>query len=268
MTAMLELDDVVKSYGHGATAPSGLAERVLANVLSTMGRHEEDVVETLRQVELAYASGDDSRIVHACYMGAIALNSVGLEDDARHLVHRAAAHARKSLSPTDLASAAVARGFTSASDADAVVAFIEAQQIAQSVGNRWMSAFASTEASGVLVAHGDLAVGCTGLADMVSFWYRAGEWSEQWHTLSRCVVALDRIGEHELEMEVVGAIEAHSELGVAPMSTMVQDMLFATRASLLDRLGEDQAATLCAAGAASPVDEIVMRTRRALLGPA
>ena len=67
--------------------------------------------------------------------------------------------------------------------------------IARSAGNRWMSAFARTEASGLLVARGDVDEGCAGLAEMVALWYRAGDWSQQWHTLSRCVIALHRIGQ-------------------------------------------------------------------------
>ena len=57
--------------------PSGLAERVLGNVLYIIDRSDLGNVEAARQIELAEASGNDSRLVHACYMGAVALSSEG-----------------------------------------------------------------------------------------------------------------------------------------------------------------------------------------------
>ena len=169
-------------------------------------------------------------------------------------------------SPTDLASVEVARGFASRTEDEALEAFTAGGRIARAVGNRWMHAFAVTEASGLLVSRGELEVGCAGLADMVGVWYRAGDWSQQWHTLSRCVIALDRIGQAELAIELLGAIETHAMLGVAPMSSTLHDLVFATRTELVDSMGAERAGELLAAGATCPVEEIVLRTRRALIG--
>jgi hypothetical protein len=199
-------------------------------------------------------------------MMSVAYSSDGRYDLARELVARARELAERTQSPTDLASAAVAEGFTSRNDADAFDAFVNAHRIARSAGNRWMSAFAYTEASGLLVARGEIEEGCAGLADMVDVWYRAGDWSQQWHTLSRCVIALHYIGNDELAMEIVGAIEAHATLGSAPMSSILQGVAFATRDELINELGEDRAAAQREAGANAPVDDIVSRTRRALMG--
>jgi len=251
-----------------SVTPSGLAERTLGNVLYIVDRSDLGNIEAARQIELAEASGNDSRLVHACYMGAVALSSEGAYDEAQHLVERARRHAQKTRCPTDLASATVARGFSTRADSDALEAFATADRIARTAGNRWMSAFAHTEASGLLVARGELDEGCAGLAEMVSLWYRAGEWSQQWHTLSRCVIALHRVGNAALAMELVGSIEAHAKLGVAPMSSILHDVAFATRDALIDELGEAHAAELRATGATCPVEDIVLRTRRALLAPA
>jgi hypothetical protein len=128
-----------------------------------------------------------------------------------------------------------------------------------------MSAFAGTEASGLRVHRGDVDEGCAGLAEMVGVWHRAGEWSQQWHTLSRCVIALHRVGKTELAAELVGAIEAHAMLGVAPMSPTLRHVAFATRNLLIDELGEAHAEDLRSVGAARPVEDIVRRTRNALL---
>ena len=246
--------------------PSGLAERVMGNVLFIIDRKDLGNAAAAHQVEVAEASGNESRLVHACYMASVALSSEGRYGEARDLVARAREYAEQTQSPTDLASAAVAEGFSSRNDADALDAFVVADRIARTAGNRWMSAFAYTEASGLLVARGEIDEGCAGLADMVDVWYRAGDWSQQWHTLSRCVIALHRVGKLALAMEIVGAIEAHATLGVAPMSSILQDVVFAARDELVDELGQARAADQREAGAHAAVEDIVLRTRRALIG--
>jgi hypothetical protein len=245
--------------------PTGLAERVLANILYVLNRHDVGNAEAARQVQLAEESGNRSRLVHACYMRSVALSSVGAGEEARDYSERAKAVAGTTGSLTDLASAAVAEGFASDNDDGALAAFMTSDRLARRAGNRWMSAFARTEASGLLVHHGAIDQGCAGLAEMVDLWYRAGEWSQQWHTLSRCVIALHRVGQSELAAEVIGAIEAHASLGVAPMSPTLRSVAFDTRDELVAALGE-RGDELRRRGAASPVDEIVHRTRRALLG--
>ncbi len=246
--------------------PSGLAERTLANVLYIVGDSMTGHAEGLRQIELAEESGNPSRLVHACYMGAVGHSSHGDYDEADRLVRRALELAKRTASPTDYASAEVARGFASRTETEALEAFTEGGQTARAVGNRWMHAFAFTEASGLLVSRGELEAGCAGLADMVGVWYRAGDWSQQWHTLSRCVIALDRIGQAELAVELLGAIETHAMLGVAPMSSTLHDLVFATRHDLVETMGSQRADELLAAGAILPVEDVVSRTRRALIG--
>ena len=246
--------------------PSGLAERTLANVLYIVGDTQRGHAEGLRQIELAEESGNPSRIVHACYMGAVGHSSHGAYDEANTLVERAHGLAIQTASPTDQASVAIARGFASRTEDDALEAFTAGGRIARAAGNRWMRAFAFTEASGLLVSRGELKMGCSGLADMVGVWYRAGDWSQQWHTLSRCVIALNQVDRVELAVELLGAIEAHATLGVAPMASTLHDLVFATRSQLVDSIGADRAAELLAEGAACPVEDIVLRTRRALIG--
>ena len=128
-----------------------------------------------------------------------------------------------------------------------------------------MGAFALTEACGFLVHLGDLERGCAGLAETVDLWYRSGEWAQQWHTLSRCVIALHRIGQAELAVELIGAIEAHFMFGVTPMSARLRDVALATRDELESGLGEARAAELAAIGSSRPVDAVVHRVRNALL---
>jgi ATP/maltotriose-dependent transcriptional regulator MalT len=263
----IELAEETRRLEHELSVfPSGLAERTLANVLYIVGDAMTGHHEALRQIELAEESGNRSRLVHAVYLGAVGHSSNGDYDEADALVARVFALAKETASPTDLASAEVARGFVSRTEDEALEAFTASERIARSVGNRWMQAFAFTEASGLLVSRGELEPGCAGLAEMVGVWYRAGDWSQQWHTLSRCVIALDRIGQTDLAIELLGAIEKHAMLGVAPMSSILQDLVLATRTQLVDSTGTERAGELLAAGAASPVEDIVVRTRRALSG--
>lgn len=248
-------------------SPTGLAERVSANVLYAIGEIESGLVEGARLIELAEDSQDGSRLAHAYYMASIAASSLGDYDEARRLIARSRHAGQRTGSPTDLASASIAEGFaTCDDDTVALQAFATADTLARSAGNRWMSAFARTEASGLLVQRGDLTEGCEGLAEMVDTWYRSGEWAQQWHTLSRCVVALDRIGHQELAMQVLGAIESHTTMGGPPVMTTLRDLAFATRDSLAERLGEELTEYHRTFGASLPVATIVDRTRSALLG--
>ena len=113
---------------------------------------------------------------------------------------------------------------------------------------------------------GRLDVGCRGLAEVVDTWYRAGEWSQQWHTLARCVIALDRIDQPELALTVVGAIEARATIGTPPVMVILRDVALDTRDRLVEQLGAEHSAELRRIGAALPVAEVVHRTRQALLG--
>ena len=247
--------------------PSGLAGRVRGNVLYLVGHVDEGRAECSRLVETATESGNPSRIAHANYMSSISASSVGAVDEGRRLYEAAFDAARRSGSPTDLASAWMAKGFATRHDDDAALdAFASADRLARSAGNRWMSAFARTEASSLRVSLGDLERGCAGLADTVDIWYRAGEWAQQWLTLSRCVIALDRLGHHELATQVFGAIERHTTVDAPPVMPTVRDLAVQTRASLDERLGEHRAAELRAEGALLPDAALVHRTRSALLG--
>jgi predicted ATPase/DNA-binding winged helix-turn-helix (wHTH) protein len=247
--------------------PTGLVERVLANVLYSAGESEAALAEGARLIELAEESRDDSRVAHAYYMASVGSSSVGDYDEAQRMIAASREAASRTGSPTDLASGWIAAGFAADADAEsALEAFATADRLARSAGNRWMSAFARTEASGLLVHEGRVGEGCAGLAEMVDTWYRAGEWAQQWHTLSRCVVALDRIGEHEVAAQVLGAIEANTSLGGPPVMTTLRDLAFESRDAVRSSLGRSHSEELWATGASLPVSNLVDRTRQALLG--
>ncbi len=216
---------------------------------------------------LALDSGNHSRVAHAFYMGSVAVSSIGDYDEARRRIEVVQDSAQRTGNPTDMASAWVAVGFAAEHDNDAALeAFDNADRLARSAGNRWMSGFARTEACGLLVHRGDIEEGGRGLAELVDMWFRAGEWSHQWTTLSRCVIALDRLGQPELAAQAVGAIEAHTTMGCPPVTPAIRDVVFETRDSLTAQLGEELAIRERMIGANSPLADLVNRTRSALLG--
>jgi hypothetical protein len=77
---------------------------------------------------------------------------------------------------------------------------------------------------------------------------------------------LHHLGLLDLAAEVLGAIEAHALLGVAPMSPTLRHVALATRDELAAALGPDHVEELRRRGAARPVADVVDRTRRALMG--
>ena len=229
--------------------PSGLAERTLANVLYIVGESTKGHAEALRQIELAEESGNRSRLVHACYHGG---GGTQLERCLRRGRRPRCTSPRRGNADGVTDGPGVGGGRPRVRQQNrgrGPGGVHRGRPDRPAAGNRWMHGFAVTEASGLLVSRGELETGCAGLADMVGVWYRAGDWSQQWHTLSRCAIALDRIGQPELAIELIGAIERHAMLGVAPMSSTLHDLAFATRDRLMDSLGAERAGELLAAGA-------------------
>jgi predicted ATPase/DNA-binding winged helix-turn-helix (wHTH) protein len=248
--------------------PIGLVERVRCNSHFMSGDFDGAELAAERLIAVADESGIASQQAHAGYQSSVSASSVGDLETARERYEASFAAAKRTGSPTDMASAWTAAGFAATDDAQALDAFATADRLARSAGNRWMSAFARTEASALLVLQGDLRRGCAGLGETVDVWYRAGEWANQWLTLSRCVIALDRTGRPELATEILGAIERHIPLDAPPAMSAVRAIALATRESLEVQLGAERCAELRESGSLQPVETAVSRARAALLGVA
>lgn len=243
--------------------PCGLAERTTGNVQYVLGETEAGLITTRRQLDLAEADGTPSRIVHASYMHSIALSLHDLEE-SRRLADRARLMAERSGSPTDAASALVAAAFSAADQASALDAFERADQHARKARNRWLSAFARTEFYGLLLAEGRLQEACGGLAEMVDVWFRAGEWSQQWVTLSRCVVALTATGQAQSAAEIIGAVNQHAVIAATPVVATLRDRTLEAEGELRSILGDEEYQRCRAIGAEMPVVEVVHSARAAL----
>ena len=247
--------------------PSGLAERVLANVLYVLGDTDSGFAESTRQLELAEACGDLSQLTHACYMHSIAQSSMGDASYALALAKRACDYGKRSGCPTDIASGYAAMGFNLSHDPDAALrAFSNADEIANQAGNRWMRTFVRTEICRLLLERDDLDQARKSLSKVIDVWFRAGEWAQQWLTLTGCVVALYRLDRFELTAQSIGAIEVRATLGALPVTASLREGAFEVVDALRNKLGEERFDQLKIEGAELPVSEIVQRNRSALLG--
>ncbi|MDQ1425910.1 MAG: hypothetical protein QOD72_3408, partial [Acidimicrobiaceae bacterium] len=85
-------------------------------------------------------------------------------------------------------------------------------------------------------------------------------------TMSRCLIALERIGQLEIAAQVLGAIEAHTTMGSPPVMATLRNLAFETRDSVVAELGAEHTLELRLIGASLPVATLVDRTRGALLG--
>jgi hypothetical protein len=203
--------------------------------------------------------------VHAAYMLSIGLNSEDDPDAPAVLAKRALELATATGSPTDLASAWTATGYAARGDTElAIAAFERADQLADQAGNRWMSTFARTETSALLLLRGDVARGAAGLAACVDTWLRAGEWSQQWVTLARCVFALQAVGAIEPAAEALGALERRAVVAVPPIGATIRTAILGARDELASQLG-DRFAETYERGRSAPVDDVVHRVRRELV---
>ena len=97
-------------------------------------------------------------------------------------------------------------------------------------------------------------------------WWASGTGPETGHSSGiRCrAVSSHWIGSAKPSSQSSCSVRSKSTpmLGVAPMSSILHDLVFAIRNQLVDSAGTERAGELLVAGAACPVDDIVLRTRR------
>ena len=263
----LSLANGVEEDESASSEALGLAKRVQANVYYVLGQVERGLDAGRVLLELAEESGQPSRIAHAAYMLSVALSSTDETAEASALAARAQRLGEETACPTDLASAWAAHGFAAHGDTEnALAAFARSAEIASAAGNRWMAAFAATEISALRLLCGEVDDAAHGLAGAVDTWYRAGEWSQQWQTLARCLPALTALGHHALAARVAGAVERRAALGTPPNMAPLRDRTLAVAEELARSLGEERYRELHAEGGDLPITDVVHTTRTALLG--
>jgi predicted ATPase/DNA-binding SARP family transcriptional activator len=190
-------------------AGDALAERVLANAHFYLGDDEgRDWIDRL--LSAAREANASARVAHALYMASIAATSLGNSERGVALAGEAAAPAAIAGSRTALAQARYALGLAlEGTDLDAALDHLEhAARLAGSAGNRWVEAFALTEVHWLRARRGEPLAALAGFRDVVSTWYRGGDWANQWLSLRRVLGVLVDAGALEAAAVLHGALEA------------------------------------------------------------
>ncbi len=248
------------------TAACGLPERVLGNALIYQGQHEEAIEHLERFVEVARAAERPGRLAHAMYMRSVAQTSIGDPAGGAELAEQARAVADASGSPTARSQAAYAAGLALVHvDADGAVRLLEdASELAGSVGNRWMQAFALTESLWLRARRGEVETALAGYREVVGTWFRGGDWANQWLSLRHVAGLLAALGHDEEAALLSGAVEAAGATSALPFAPQDAEELRRLSRGLAARLGPTELARTQRGGALLREDAAVSLALQAI----
>jgi hypothetical protein len=136
-----------------------------------------------------------------------------------------AAAAIESGSPTALAQADYARGISVAADdrARALALFDRSVQRAESVGNRWIRAFALTESLWIRAQQGDPQTALAGFRDVLDTWFRGSDSANLWLSLRYVAAILASLERDEPAAVLYGALEAAGAVAALPLDPSSAD---------------------------------------------
>ncbi len=225
-------------------APCGLPERVLGNALFYRGDHDAALDWMDQMLAAAEHSAVDGRIAHALYMRSVAHTSLGDPVAGTSYAAEADAAAQRSASPTAMAQAAYATGLAMATvDPDAAIECLDrSAELAGSVGNRWMRAFAMTEAMWLRAGRGETVEALRGYRHVVETWFQGGDWANQWLSLRHLAGILARLDRDEEAAVLFGSVAAAGASTALPISPSGADELGDVAGALAQRLGPVAAA--------------------------
>ena len=233
--------DALESQRRLGVASCGLAERVLGNALFYRGERTEALSWMDQMVDAAMASHVDGRIAHALYMRSVAQTSVGDPAGGASIAAEASDAAARAGSGTAEAQAlyATALARAAAGGEDAAALLERAADVAGTAGNRWMRAFAMTEAMWLTARRGDARAALLGYGDVVETWYRGGDWANQWLSLRQLAGTLASMGRDEEAAVILGAVDAAGATTALPFAPSDARDLQLIAEDLGQRLGAD-----------------------------
>jgi predicted ATPase/DNA-binding SARP family transcriptional activator len=244
---------------HLGTSTEGLAERALGNARFYRDRDFDAASLITRMVDIVEAVGTPSLLAHAYYMCSVAETSLGNYASGAQLAARSAAAADESGSPTAhaLADYAVALRLET-TDPDAALDLLDRSvRYAESVGNRWIRAFALTESLWMRAKSGHALEALRGYHDVVDTWFRGGDWANQWLSL-RHVFAIFEVLEHdEVAATLYGALDTAGAIHALPLEPGHADDFDRAVDRLSARLGAAEFADAAARGRAMRDEEVV-----------
>lgn len=245
----MAVDQAERSLGAGLRLelPSaGLAERALGNALFYQGDRDAAQRWMARMVEAANDSGVDARIAHGLYMNSVARTSIGDAAGGAELAVEARHAARRAGNPTSLSQASYAAGLAHSSLGDpgsvrdALVLLEESVTHAATAGNRWMQAFAMTEAMWLRARLGDTEGALIGYREVVETWFQSGDWANQWLSLRQLAGILAAVGRDEDAALLFGAVTAAGARTALPFAPTDAEDLEELGRQLESRLGAER----------------------------
>jgi predicted ATPase/DNA-binding SARP family transcriptional activator len=221
------------------TSTLGLAERAIGNALSFLGKEHEALMWMDRMVDAAEAAAIPGYVAHAYYMRSVGDTSAGDAVGGAALAERSAAAAAECGSPTAHAQAAFARGIAveKTDPVRALELLDRSVQQAQSVGNRWITAFALTESLWIRAQHGDGLDALAPYRDVIDTWFRGGDWANQWLSLRHVFAIFVALERDEAAATLYGALDAAAVMHALPLEPTNADEFDHAVERLMSRYG-------------------------------
>ena len=221
------------------SSTGGLAERAVANAIFYLGKEHEALTWMDRMVEAAEAVGTPGHVAHAYYMRSVAETSVGDPSGGAALAERSVAAATECGSPTAHAGAAFALGLTfeKTDPVRALELLDRSVQQAESVGNRWITAFALTESLWIRAQHGDGLDTLARFRDVIDTWFRGGDWANQWLSLRHVFAIFVALEHDEAAATLYGALDAAGAMRALPLEPTTADEFDQAVERLVSRYG-------------------------------
>jgi hypothetical protein len=94
---------------------------------------------------------------------------------------------------------------------------------AESVGSRWIRAFALTESLWIRAQQGDPVGALAGYRDVIDTWYRGSDWANLWLSLRNVFAILESLGRDETAAVLYGALEAAGVMQALPVEPSSAD---------------------------------------------
>ena len=173
--------------------------------------------------------------------------------------HCCAGAAIESGSPTALAQADYARAIAVVADdpARALALFDRSVQRGESVGNRWIRAFALTESLWIRAQQGDPLGALAGYRDVIDTWFRGSDSANLWLSLRYVAAILASIERDEPAAVLYGALEAAGAVAALPLEPSSADEFALVIKRVTERLDPTVRADAIELGRTLGDDEVV-----------
>ena len=245
---------------------AGLAERALGNAYFFRLQQPEALALMEQMIEAARATDAPAVLAHAYYMCSVAQTSIGNPDRAREFAAQSAALAIESGSPSALALADYARAISVAADdpARALALFNRSAERGESVGNRWIRAFALTESLWIRAQQGDPVGALAGYRDVIDTWFRGSDSANLWLSLRYIAAILASLERDEPAAVLYGALESAGAIAALPLEPSSADEFALAVTRVTERLDPLVLADAIEHGRTLTDDEVVRYVLREL----